>query len=65
MGNAITAITFLYFLTDNERYKLLDYFGNRELLLLLLLLFFFDVEDPAHNEKLCTEMMRKIRSLCL
>ena len=22
--------------------------------------FFFDVEDPAHNQKLCAEMMWKI-----
>ena len=27
MGSAITAITFLYFLTDMERYNPLDYFG--------------------------------------
>ena len=58
MGSAITAFTFPYFLTENERYNPLDYFGmgiKEE-----INFFFFDVEDPACDQKLCAEMMRKI-----
>ena len=57
MGNAITAITFPYFLTDKERYNLLDRFRMR--IIVELRFFFFDVEDPALNQRLC-EMMRNI-----
>ena len=57
MGSAITAITFPYFLTDKERYNLLDCFRMR--IIEESRIFFFDVEDPALNQKLC-EMMRNI-----
>ena len=57
MGSAITAITFPYFLTDKERYNLLDCFRMR--IIAESRFFFFDVEDPALNQKLC-EMMRNI-----
>ena len=49
----ITAITFLYFLTDKERYNPLDYF--RMGIIEELRFFFFDVEDPARNQKLCVK----------
>ena len=52
-GNTITAITFLYFLTDKERYNPLDYF--RMGIIEELRFFFFDVEDPAHNQNLCVK----------
>ena len=58
MGSAITAITFPYFLTDKERYNLLNYF--RMGIIEEIRFFFFDVKDPARNQKTCTEMMRKI-----
>ena len=57
MGSAITTITFPYFLTDKERYNLLDCFRMR--IIEESRFFFFDVEDPALNQKLC-EMMRNI-----
>ena len=57
MGSAITTITFPYFLTDKERYNLLDCFRMR--IIEELRFFFFDVEDPALNQKLC-EMTRNI-----
>ena len=57
MGSAITAITFPHFLTDRERYNLLDCF--RMQIIEESILFFFDVENPALNPKLC-EMMRNI-----
>ena len=57
MGSAITAITFPYFLTDKERYNLLDCFRMR--IIEESRFFFFDVEDPALNQKLC-EMMQNI-----
>ena len=57
MGNAITAITFPYFLTDKERYNLLDCFRMR--IIEEFRFFFFDVKDPALNQKLC-EMIRNI-----
>ena len=57
MGNAITTITFPYFLTDKERYNLLDCFRMR--IIEESRLFFFDVEDPTLSQKLC-EMMRNI-----
>ena len=47
MGSAITAITFPYFLTDNERYNPLGYFGKR--IIEEIRFFCFDVEDPARN----------------
>ena len=53
MGSTITAITFPYFLTDKERYNPLDYF--RMGIIEELRFFFFDVEDPAHNQKLCVK----------
>ena len=53
MGSAITAITFPYFLTDKERYNLLDRFRMR--IIEELRFFFFDVEDPALNQKLCVK----------
>ena len=53
MGSTITAITFLYFLTDKERYNPLDYF--RMGIIEELRFFFFDVEDPAQNQKLCVK----------
>ena len=55
MGSAITAITFLYFLTDKERYHPLDYF--RMGITKQFRFFFFDVEDSARNQKMC-KMMR-------
>ena len=58
MGSAITTITFPYFLTDRERYNLLDCF--RMQMIEELRLFFFDVEDPALNQKLC-EMIQNIK----
>ena len=57
MGSAIAAITFPYFLTDKERYNPLDYF--RMGIIEEIGFFFFDMEDPARNQKLCAEMMRK------
>ena len=51
MGSAITTITFPYFLTDKERYNLLDCF--RMGIIEDLRFFFFDEEDPALNQKLC------------
>ena len=57
MGNAITTITFPYFLTDKERYNPLDCFRMR--IREESGFFFFDVEDPTLNQKLC-EMMRNI-----
>ena len=57
MGSAITAIIFPYFLTDKERYNPLDYFGIG--IIEEMRFFFFDVEDPAHNQKLYAEIMRK------
>ena len=59
MGSAITAITFRYFLTDKERYNLLDCF--RRGIIEESRFFFFDMEDPALNQKLC-EMMRNIEN---
>ena len=53
MRSAITAITFPYFLTDKERYNLLDCFRMR--IIEDLRFFFFDVEDPALNQKLCVK----------
>ena len=53
MGSAITAITFPYFLTDKERYNLLDCFRMR--IIEESRFFFFDVEDPALNQKLCVK----------
>ena len=53
MGSAITAITFPYFLTDKERYNLLDYF--RMGIVEELRFFVFDVEDPALNQNLCVK----------
>ena len=58
MGSAITAITFPYFLADNERYNPLDYFVMG--IIEGIRFFSFDVEDPARNQKLCVDMMRKI-----
>ena len=43
-------ITFPYFLTDKERYNLLDCFRMR--IIEESRFFFFDVEDPALNQKL-------------
>ena len=57
MRSAITTITFPYFLTEKERYNLLDCFRMR--IIEELKFFFFDVEDPALNQKLC-EMMQNI-----
>ena len=45
MGNAITTIYFPYFLTDKERYNLLDCFRMR--IIEESRFFFFDVEDPV------------------
>ena len=53
MGSAITTITFPYFLTDKERYNLLDCFRMR--IIEELIFFFFDEEDPALNQKLCVK----------
>ena len=53
MGSAITAITFPYFLTDKERYNLLDCFRMR--IIEELRFFFYDLEDPALNQKLCVK----------
>ena len=53
IGNATTTITFPYFLTDKERYNLLDCFRMR--IIEELRFFFFDVEDPALNQKLCVK----------
>ena len=53
MGSAITTITFPYFLTDKERYNLLDCFRMR--IIEELRFFFFDKEDPALNQKLCVK----------
>ena len=47
MGNAITTITFPYFLTDKERYNPLDCFRMR--IREESRFFFFDVEDPTLN----------------
>ena len=52
MGSAIT-ITFPYFLTDKDRYSLLDCFHMR--IRDELRFFFFDEEDPALNQKLCVK----------
>ena len=53
---SLPAITFPYFLTDKERYNLLDYF----LMGIIEETRFFDVKDPARNQKICAEVMRKI-----
>ena len=58
MGSVTTAITFSYFLADNERYNPLDYFVMG--IIEGIRFFSFDVEDPACNQKLCADMMRKI-----
>ena len=50
---AITAITFPYFLIDKDRYNPLDYFHMG--IIEELRFFFIDVEDPAFNQKLCTK----------
>ena len=59
IGSAINAIIFPYFLRDKERQTLQDYFhlGFTE----EISLFFFEVEDPARNQKLCAEMIRKLK----
>ena len=59
MGSAITEITFPSFLTGRERYNPLYYIHMR--IMEEIRFFFFDVEDPAHNQKLC-EMMRNIEN---
>ena len=48
MGSDVTTITFPYFLTDKERYNLLDCFRMR--IIEESRFFFFDVEDPALNQ---------------
>ena len=53
MGNAITAITFPYSLTDKEKYNPLDYF--RMGIIEEIRFFFSEVEDPARNQKLCVK----------
>ena len=53
MRIAITTITFPYFLTEKERYNLLDCFRMR--IIEELRFFFFVVEDPALNQKLCVK----------
>ena len=59
MQSTITAITFPYFLTDKERYNPLDYFCMG--IIEKISFPFFDVENPAHNQKLCAEMMQKFK----
>ena len=44
MGKAITTITFLYFLTDKERYNPLDYFLMG--IIDEIRFFLLDVKDP-------------------
>ena len=46
-----------------KKYNPLDYF--RMGIIEEISFFFFDVEDPARNQKLCTEMMRKLKSRCV
>ena len=53
MESTITTITFPYFLTDRERYNLLDCFRVR--IMDELRFFFFDEEDPALNQNLCVK----------
>ena len=53
IGNAITTITFPYFLADKESYNLLDCFRMR--IMEELRFFFFYVEDTALNQKLCVK----------
>ena len=60
MGSAITAITFPYFLTDKERYNLLDCFRMR--IIEESRFFFFDVEDPALNQKLCVKLCEILKN---
>ena len=38
----------------------LDYFSMG--IIQKIRFFFYDVEDPAHNQKLCPEMMQKIEN---
>ena len=60
MGSAITSLPLLFHIFDRQRKiysNALKYFGIR---IREEIFFFFDVEDPARNQKLCAEMMRKI-----
>ena len=57
MGSAITVITFPYFLTDKERYNLLDCFRMR-------IIEESRLENPAFNQKLC-EMIRNFEKRCV
>ena len=50
---------FRYILTVKKRYDPPDYF--RMIIIEEINLFFFDVEDPVHNQKLCAEMMQKLK----
>ena len=47
VGSAVFAITFPNFLTENERYNLLDYFGMG--IIKEIRFFFFDAEDLARD----------------
>ena len=62
-GSAITAITFSYFLTDKERYNLLDYFGMGIIEEIRFFFFFFDREDPTHNQKLWNDAKNEVCGL--
>ena len=59
IGSVTTAVIFAYILTVKGRYNPLDYF--RMEIIEEISLFFFDVEYPACNQKLCAEMMRKLK----
>ena len=60
MGSAIAAITFPHFLTDKERYNLLNYF--RMGIIEEIRFFFFDVKDPVRKiEKQGVRIAKKMR----
>ena len=54
---------FSVYVDGQKKYNPLDYFRMR--IIEEISFFFFDVEDPARNQKLCTEMMRKLKSRCV
>ena len=61
MRNALTAITFPYFMTDKGRYyNPLDYFHVE--IIEEISFFFFDVAYSARNQKLCAGMMSKLKN---
>ena len=59
MGSTITPVAFSYILTVKERYNPVDYCCMW--IIDEIRFFFFDVEDAAHNQKLCVKIMRKLK----